>query len=166
MTATHASRTARFGVAAAIATALTIVFAPGEARADASCDLLFKTARQFLSYDHRHYHSVLWTTNYVTDKARYMALTMLPLRIEGGDLQGEGTRTRKFEYANSGHAETETVSLRIREDGKVMLSKIYGPYDPTCSWAPTGSPAVGYVTLKTGDSIEVFTLWPRNDGRF
>ena len=146
--------------------AVSLVAAP--ANADSSCDGMFKMTREFLNYDHRNYSSVFWTTTYLTKKLRYMGTTMMPMRVQGGDLVAAGTRTRRFEYPDIRQtvAEAEAVSINIRADGKVMLSKIYGPYDPTCLDTAMGSGSVGYMILKTGDSIEVFNFFPRNDGRF
>lgn len=138
------------------------------ARADAPCDPMFKITRDFLSYDHRHYTSVFWTTTYLTKRLRFMGTTMMPMRVQGGDLVAAGTRTRTFEYPStrSTEADTEAVSINIRPDGKVMLNKIYGPYDPTCFDTAAGGGSLFYMVLKTGDSIEVFNFYPRNDGRF
>lgn len=147
---------------------LAVLLVAIPANADSSCDGMFRITREFLNYDHRNYTSVFWTTTYLTRKLRFMGTTMMPMRVQGGDLIAAGTRTRRFEYPDirQTEAETEAVSINIRADGKVMLSKIYGPYDPTCLDTAMGSGSVGYMILKTGDSIEVFNFFPRNDGRF
>lgn len=149
---------------AAACVAIGFTAAP-PAAADPACDSMFKLNRDFLNYDHRNYTSVLWSTTYLTDKVRYMGTTMMPMRVERGELVAAGTRTRTFEYPNDRerHAETEAVSITIRADGKVMLSKIYGPYEPAC----IEKGAVGYMILKpaTASRCSTSSLATTGDSR-
>lgn len=96
---------------------------------------------------------VVWTTNYFANSVRYAGRTSFALRRQGRELFGQGQRTR-FLYAGEG-APVEDVSFRIRA-GRVVLSEIYGPYQPVCS-------ADRFMVLYTGDSIEAFHFkFPQN----
>lgn len=111
-----------------------------------SCNQVFSRLRNYLRDPARWIASV-WTTNYHANGARYAGRTGIAVKRLGRDLFGQSQRTRVF-YGGAG-AEVEHVSFRIRADGKVMLSEIYGPYEPVCS-------ADRFMVLYTGDSIEAF----------
>jgi hypothetical protein len=119
---------------------------PPAGPAPVSCKQVFSRLHSYLRDPARWIASV-WTTNYFANGARYAGRTGIALRRQGRDLFGQSQRTRVF-YGGAG-AEVENVSFRIRADGKVMLSEIYGPYEPVCS-------ADRFMVLYTGDSIEAF----------
>ena len=145
----------------------------GVASADKSCDPYFEHLRDYVkTHLGNRTVNVYWTTNYRSGHGgRFMGWTELHLWMKDPapqDLAGSGVRRRKFDDFTRIGAQPveERVSLRIRLDGKIVLSEQYGPYDPTCSPFSLSlngqrSPLIGgYAVFHTGDSVEVLNFRP------
>lgn len=105
--------------------------------------------------------SVWWTTNYFANGFRFMGVTAIELRARDGDLVGQGLRRRlapgpigriepQLQSPSSAQG-PETVTLRIRADGQIMLNDRYGPYAPIC-WSER------FAGFHSGDSVETFNF--------
>ena len=137
----------RTGLALALA---MVTLLPGVARADRSCNALFARLRAVgqPSLDGNFVH-VLWTTNYFLPSPdhRFMGATSLVMNTQpNGDMTASGTRHLLY-------TTLEPISLRIRNDGKMIFNELYGPYDPVCN-------GDRFALVNTGDSIEVFGMKP------
>ena len=136
---------------AVLALALSIgALFPGVARADSSCDTLFSRLREAGGA------RVLWTTNYFAPSRnlRFMGTTDLFVNTEvTGDMTGNGTRMWQTIAIWGWGLQTsyESVSIRVRSDGKIMFQEQYGPFDPICS-------GDRFVRVDSGDSVEVFSM--------
>jgi hypothetical protein len=135
------------------------LFAPSSAFADASCTGLFERARKIAAASAQNDVQIMWTTNYfIPDRdARFMGTTQITLKQQGADLFGTASRDQavvSLDAAKAVAKRTDKVSLRIRQDGKLMFNDMYGPYDPSCTHGK-------FAVVNGGDSIEVFSLHPR-----
>jgi hypothetical protein len=121
------------------------------AQASSACDAVLRNAPSV---------GVWWTTNYFANGIRFMGITAIELRARDADLVGQGRRF-KFTLGADGLIERrleaspgagiETVTLRIRADGKIMFNDMYGPYTPVC-WSDR------FAGVHSGDSIETFNF--------
>lgn len=141
---------------------LALAGSPAAQAGDPNCDQLFAAVRDHLKGDARHFYSVYWTTNYLNSTWRFQSVgTIREFRLRVDDLAGHGSRRKSVVHLGrgTGPTEDEKVSLRIRQDGKVVLNDIYGPYEPTCPKQPADWPKHGYAIVTTGDSVEVFNFY-------
>jgi hypothetical protein len=120
---------------------------PSPTPATADCGLLYRRLFAYARQASSNRIFLVWTTNYYAHEVRYGGVSAFELRADANDLFGDGQRRRTL-LAGAG-AETENVSLRIRQDGQITLSGIYGPYRTTCS-------DNRFATARTGDSVETF----------
>jgi len=132
---------------------------PSAAFADASCTAFLERARKIVAAGAQNDVQVMWTTNcFIPDRdARFMGTTQITLKQQGADLFGSASRDQtvvSLDPAKPVAKRTDKVSLRIRQDGKLMFNDMYGPYDPSCTHGK-------FAVVNGGDSIEVFSLYPR-----
>jgi hypothetical protein len=130
--------------AVSVALATLLGFSSGATQADTSCYAQFKGLREWAKQKDGLI-DVHWTTNYYTSNARFMATSVVKLRLHDRDLVGEGTRRY------SGQAgKVEDVSLRIRGDDRIVFQEAYGPYSARCS----GHPLAPFAIVDSNDSLE------------
>ena len=129
----------------------------GEAKADASCNVLLTKLRSSFTPDFPEaFVRVFHTTNFLSPAEPWTAYDTALLRLADGHLTGSAIRLFSNAWRNNQPFDIQ-ASQRLTHDidpnGKITFDGVWGPFDPICF-------EDRFMVYIGSDSIETFSFDP------